>query len=126
MRDPRRFSVRSRVASFGYALRGLWLLVSQEPNARIHSAAALGVLCVGAALRLGVVEWALIAVAITIVLMAEAMNAAVERLGDAVSQEPHPLVGAAKDLAAGSVLLSALGAAAIGALVFIPRLLALF
>ena len=51
---------------------------------------------------------------------------AIEALGAAVSPESHPLVGRAKDVAAGAVLLAAIGAAVAGLLVFVPRLLARF
>jgi diacylglycerol kinase (ATP) len=53
------------------------------------------------------------------------MNTALEVLADAVAPDPHPLVGRAKDAAAGAVLVAALGAAAIGLLVLGPRLWAL-
>jgi diacylglycerol kinase (ATP) len=43
-------------------------------------------------------------------------------LCDVVQPEFHPAVRAAKDVAAGAVLVSAIGAAAIGALVFLPHL----
>jgi len=57
---------------------------------------------------------------------AEALNTALERLSNAVTREPNPLVGQAKDAAAGAVLIAAVGAAAIGALVMGPHLLSLF
>ena len=53
---------------------------------------------------------------------AEALNTALEFLADAAKPEYHPLVKKAKDVAAGAVLIAALGAAVIGALVFIPAL----
>ena len=57
---------------------------------------------------------------------AEAANTALEFLADAVSPERHPLVGKAKDVAAGAVLIAAIGAAAIGILVIGPHVLRLF
>jgi hypothetical protein len=47
-----------------------------------------------------------------------AQDTALEHLCDAVSPEPHPAIGAAKDVAAGAVLLGAVGAAIIGAITF--------
>jgi diacylglycerol kinase len=58
-----------------------------------------------------------------LVWSAEAFNTALEFLADAVSQEPHPLIGQAKDIAAGAVLMAALAAAIVGILLFRPYLL---
>jgi diacylglycerol kinase len=60
--------------------------------------------------------------AVTLVLGAEAFNTALESLADAAVPEQHPLVGAAKDLAAGAVLVTAMGAAVVGLLVLGPHL----
>ena len=68
-------------------------------------------------------EWAVLVLAIGLVWLAEGVNTALEALGDAVSADPNPLVGRAKDVAAGAVLLASIGAAAAGLLIFVPRLL---
>ncbi len=59
------------------------------------------------------------------VWMAEALNTAFELLADVASPEFHPVVAQAKDVAAGAVLLSAIGSVAIGILVFGPYFLRL-
>ena len=107
--------------SFPHAFRGLWRLF-QEPNARIHALAGILALWFGYFLHLRPLEWAAIVFAIVLVLGAEAFNTALESLADAAVPDQHPLVGAAKDLAAAGVLLAALGAVAIGILVLGPHL----
>ncbi len=107
------------------AARGLTWLVRTTPNARIHLAATLVAIGLGLWLRLGIAEWLWIAVAVGIVWIAEAFNTALETLANRISSEREPAIGHAKDLAAGAVLAAALAAAAIGVLVFIPRLIAL-
>jgi diacylglycerol kinase len=67
-------------------------------------------------------EWCALVSAIALVWAAEALNTAVELLTDLVQPERHPLAGRAKDAAAAGVLLASIGAAVIGALVFLPRL----
>jgi len=59
----------------------------------------------------------------TAVWSAEAVNTALEFLVDALSPGDHPLAGQAKDLAAGAVLIAAVGAAVIGVLVLGPYLI---
>ncbi|HEX5100659.1 MAG TPA: diacylglycerol kinase family protein [Polyangiaceae bacterium] len=116
--------VTMRLRSFGHALRGL-VRLTRETNARIHALATVVVLWAGYFLQLAALEWALIAFAIGLVLSAEALNTAVESLADAAVPEPHPLVGAAKDLGAAAVLIAALAAVAIAALVLGPHLVTL-
>lgn len=83
-------------------------------------------MAVGLGLLLGLPrgDWCWLVVAIAMVFAAECMNTALESLANAVAPDPHPLVGRAKDAAAGAVLCAALGAAGIGALVLGPPLLA--
>ena len=113
--------VTGRVRSFGFAFRGLRVLL-REPNARIHALATVAVVALGYALRLNASEWCLIALSVFSVLAAEAFNTALEHLANAVSREEHPLIGAAKDVSACAVLLTAFGASVVGALVFAPKL----
>jgi diacylglycerol kinase len=115
--------LRERAASLGFALRGV-AAFAREPNARIQLAAALVVAALAAWLRVPRAEAALLALAIGLVLAAEALNSALEALADRVAPDHHELVARAKDVAAGAVLLAALTAAVAGLLVLGPRLLA--
>ncbi len=117
--------IRERFKSFRYAFQGLTDLLRSQPNARIHLAAAAAVLSAGLALGLKPVEWMVLILTIAVVFAAEAFNTALEYLTDLASPEHHPLAGKAKDAAAAGVLLTALGAALVGGLLFLPKLLAL-
>lgn len=125
MTGPRELSLRRLAQSLGVAVRGVALLLVRDPNSRIHAAATILVIAAGVFLEVSRIEWCLLVFAIVSVWTAEALNTAVELLGDAVSSEHHPLVGQAKDVAAGAVLMAALGAALVGLLVFGPPLLRL-
>lgn len=114
---------RARQRSFQYAFQGLRRLY-RETNARIHAVATVLVIAFGGWLGLTLLDWVLLALAASIVWVAEAMNTALEVLSDAAVPEHHPLIGAAKDVAAGAVLLAALGATVVGLLVFVPHLMA--
>lgn len=102
------------------------MLVATQHNARLHFAATLAVVALGAACGLSRMEWAAVLLAIGIVWVSETTNTAIERLGDAVTTEPHPAIRDAKDLAAGAVLAASATAGAIGVLVFAPYLGAWF
>ncbi len=124
--SPVRHSGRavSRLASFGHALRGLTVLLRQ-PNARIHVGVALVVVALAWALQVSVLEWCALALAMALVLGAEALNTAIELVVDMVQPEWHAMARDAKDVAAAGVLLCSLGAAIVGLCVFGPRLWAL-
>jgi diacylglycerol kinase (ATP) len=113
----------ARLQSFVYAARGLASMLRDEPNAMIHLAATIAVIGLAAALGIPLEGWRWLIVSFALVWCAEAANTALERLADATSPDPHPLVGAAKDIAAGGVLIAATAAAAIGLLVLGPPLL---
>lgn len=95
------------------------MVVSQH-NAWVHAAATLIVVGVGLVLGVTRVEWAMLILAMVSVWTAEALNTALEFLCDVASPDFHPLVEKAKDVAAGAVLICALGAAVVGLLVFCP------
>ena len=121
-----RFSVSARIRSFRHALRGIWITLATQHNAWIHAVATTAAVAAGIALRISREEWLAVVLAIMAVWTAEALNTAFEALCNVASPEFHPLVERAKDVAAGAVLISAIGAVVIGLLVFGPRLLGLW
>lgn len=123
--NPGPFSWRKRALGFVYAWRGIKALVLTEHNARIHVVAALCALLAGWVLEISAGEWIAVVICIGTVLMAEGFNSAIEAVCDMVSPGQHPLIGRAKDIAAGAVLLMAVAAVLVGAIIFIPKLIAL-
>lgn len=100
------------------------MLLSQH-NALLHAAATVVVVGLGFFTSVSRLEWAMLVLAIVAVWSAEALNTALEFLCDVASPEFHPLVEKSKDVAAGAVLLCALGSVVVGVLVFGPRLASL-
>lgn len=101
-------------------------MVSSQQNAWIHAVATVVVTTAGVAVGLSWSEWCWIVLAIMSVWTAEALNTAFEFLTDVASPNFHPVAGKAKDVAAGAVLITAVGAIIIGALVFGPRVVVWF
>ena len=110
-----------RVNAFGHAGRGIVVLLG-APHGRIHAAATFAVSLLGLGLGISATDWALLLICFALVLGAEAINTAVERVVDIVSPQWHPLARDAKDLAAGGVLITAIVAAVVGVIVFLPYL----
>jgi len=123
--EDRRFSVRGRVRSFGYALSGIRVALRTQHNTWIHSVATIAVCLLGWWTEVSALEWCALVFAIAIVWVAELLNTAFEFLCDAVSPEPHLLVEKAKDVSAGAVLVGAILAVVIAAIIFGPRLASL-
>ena len=103
------------------AFNGLGLVFRSQDSARIQAIAALAVVVLGVALRVSAPEWCALVLAIALVLTAEALNTSIESTIDLVSPEFHELAGRAKDVAAGAVLIAALGSVVVGLLVFVPH-----
>ncbi len=118
-----RFSVAARARSFRHAFIGLRVLLIEEHNARIHLLVTAAVVAAGVWFDVAVWQWCVLVLSIGAVFCAEALNAGLEALADAVSPDHHPLVGKAKDVAAAGVLIMAVAAAVVGVLIFLPLLL---
>ncbi len=120
-----KFSIRKRAKSFGYAFEGIRTLLRDEHNSRIHLAAMIVAIALGFLLDISATEWCIVALCCGGVLMAEAMNSAVEAIADLVSPEFHPLVKKAKDVGAAGVLMMAMAAAAAGIIIYGGKILSL-
>jgi diacylglycerol kinase len=108
------------VATFRYALRGVGFMFGAL-NVWVLTAATLLTIGAGAYFSISRLEWCAVILAAALVWTAEGLNTALERLTDLVSPQYHPLAGQAKDIAAGAVLLAAIGAFCVGVVVFLPR-----
>lgn len=110
-------------ASFKFAWKGISLLLRNEQNAWIHLLATLIVITFGFYFHISSYEWLACIICIAMVFSAEGFNTAIEKLVDLVSPEQQPLAGKVKDLAAGAVLIAAIGAAVTGFIIFVPHFL---
>lgn len=104
--------------SLSYAAQGLREALASQRHLRFHVGAALVVVAAGIGLEVTPGDWALLVLAIGLVLVTELINTAVETLVDLVEPRQHPVAGKAKDIAAGAVLVAAATAVVIGFIVF--------
>jgi len=105
------------------AFKGLRYALLAERNLRFEVLAALASIALGLVLSIGLTQWALVALAIGLVLLSEVFNSAIEQLADVVNPSYDQRIGMVKDLSAGAVLLASMTALGIGGLVFIPEIL---
>jgi diacylglycerol kinase (ATP) len=119
----RPFQFRGRIGSFRRAFLGLWTMLRSQRNAWIRACATFLATAIALYFGLSRAEWWWSVLAIMAVWTAEALKTAFKILADVSSPDFHPLVRKSRDLAAGAVLISALGSALIGVIVLGPRVL---
>ena len=120
MSDP--FSLKERLRSFRFAFTGLYTLLRDQHNARLHLLATVAVVVLATVLEVSRTHWMVLLLTIALVWLAEALNSSLEYLCDAAIPEHNELIGKAKDVAAAGVLICSAFAIAVAGLVFLPYL----
>ncbi|MBC8062171.1 MAG: diacylglycerol kinase [Clostridiaceae bacterium] len=110
--------IRKLLDSFNYAIEGLVYSVRTQRNMRIHMAATMIILLACFGFNISKVEILIVTITITMVVLAEMVNTAIECALDATTNYYHPLVKIAKNVSAGAVLITALNAVVVGYVVF--------
>lgn len=121
MRQARRI-----LRSFGFAGEGIVYLLRTQANFWVHCLAAVVVIALAALLGVGGMSAGVLALAIGLVLVCEALNTALEAVVDLAAPQYHPLAKTAKDAAAAAVLIAAVVAALVGLFILGPPLLERF
>tara|TARA_R110002072_G_scaffold172042_1_gene325815 strand:+ start:12017 stop:12394 length:378 start_codon:yes stop_codon:yes gene_type:complete len=121
-----KFSFSKRVTSFSFAFKGLRVLFKEEHNSWMHLFLTGVVLILAISFKISTIEWALLVFATGFVFVSEILNSAIENLCNFMSPEKNEQIGRVKDLAAGAVLFSALTSFAVGVIIFLPKIIALF
>ena len=115
-----------KMKRFIYAFKGILTTFKTQLNFRLHLLAVLSVTIAGFLFKLNPAEWALILLAIGLVLALELVDTAIESLVDIISPDYNEKAGRIKDIAAGAVLIAAIISVFIGLIVFLPKIIALF
>ena len=120
--NNKRFSFIRRIKSANFALRGIIIFLKTTHNAWLHLFFGVLAVYMGFLLRISTVEWALVVLAIGLVLLSEAFNTAIEIDIDLTSPEYHPYARDTKDVAAGAVLLASIISVIVGLVIFLPKI----
>jgi diacylglycerol kinase len=110
--------------SFRCAFRGIFQAFKTERNIKLHILAMVIVLMLAGYLKCDKLDYIILTITITIVIITELLNTAIEYTVDLVCGKKYNQLGKyAKDIAAGATLLAAIGAVIIGCILFIPKIL---
>ena len=126
MKNPNDGFFRGRLRSMKFALKGMWLLVTTEDSIKAQMSVAVLATIFGFYFNISSSEWMFQSLAIGLVLVAEALNTAVEKVADFVHPDYHKKIGFIKDIAAGAPAFAALISLVIACIIYIPKFAELF
>lgn len=121
-----KWSTNSFWESFKCAVNGIKYVLSSQRNIVIQSIFAIIAIALGCSFRISPIEWVILSFTIALVLFAEFVNTAIETIVDLVTEEYHEKAKIAKDVAAGSVVITALNSIVVGLIIFLGRMINLF
>jgi diacylglycerol kinase (ATP) len=110
---------KNALDSFRYAMDGILQGFRSQRHLRFHFCIAVLALLAGVVYGLNRAELLVLLFAISLVIICELFNTAIEAVVDIVTTTYHPLAKYAKDVAAGAVLIAALNACVVGVLLFL-------
>lgn len=110
------------IDSFNYAVNGIIATIKMERNMKLHYTIALIVLILSLMLNFTKMEFLILIFAITLVLVSELFNTAIEKTVDMITLEYHPYARVIKDISAGAVLVASINSVIVGYLLFFDRL----
>lgn len=117
--------IRRHHISFKNALEGLLWAFSTQPNFKIHFALSVISVILGVILEISTIEMTILLLTIFFGLAVEMVNTAIESMTDLITSEYRESAKIAKDVAAGMMLLTAIGATVIASLIFLPKIISL-
>jgi len=126
MKNPNDSFLRGRLRSFKFALRGVWLLITTEDSIKAQLCIALIATVMGFYFKISNIEWMFQFLIIGLVLVAEALNTAIEKVADFVHPDYHEKIGFIKDIAAGAPSFAAFTSLIIAGFIYIPKIALLF
>jgi len=117
------FKIKRLFKSFKYAVKGLFLVMRDEQNFRVHIVFALIALGFSWFYQITQMEWIVVVLLISLVMLMEVINSAIERVTDVLKPRINDFVMEIKDIMAAAVMLASFVAIIIGLIIFIPYLL---
>lgn len=114
---------KSIIKSFKYAIEGIYTGIKEEKNMKIHIFIMILVIIFGIVMKISKIEWIICIIQFGFVISLELVNTAIESTVDLITLEKNPQAKIAKDVAAGSVLVTAITSTIIGLIIFIPKII---
>jgi diacylglycerol kinase (ATP) len=126
MKNPKDGFLRGRIRSLKFALKGMWILITTEDSIKAQLFFALIATILGFYFEISATEWAIQVIVIGLVLVAEAVNTAIEEVADFIHPEFHKKIGLIKDIAAGAPSFAAFISLIVAGIIYVPKIMLLF
>ena len=109
--------------SFTYPIKGLKYAYRNEQNIAVDVGIALLVIVFSFIFRVSLIEAAILALTIGLVIACELINTAIEATVDLVTEDYHPLAKVVKDTSAAAVFVFAIVSVIVGLIIFLPKVI---
>jgi len=113
--------ILNRIKAVKYAAKGFWILITSEKSIIAQVIISLIMTIFGFVMQISATEWMFQFFAIGLVLVAESLNTAIEKMADFIHPEYHKKIGFIKDISAGAAFFAAIFAVIIGLIIYIPK-----
>ena len=113
--------ILERLKAVKYAAKGFWILITTENSIITQVIIAIIMTILGFLMHISVTEWLIQTLAIGLVLVAESLNTAIEKIADFVHPDYHKQIGHIKDISAGAAFFAAIFTVIIGLIIYIPK-----
>lgn len=111
----------NRIVAVKYAAKGFWILITSENSIIAQVIIGIIMTVIGFLMNISATEWLFQIFAIGLVLVAESLNTAIEKMADFIHPEYHKQIGRIKDISAGAAFFAAIFAVIIGLIIYIPK-----
>jgi diacylglycerol kinase (ATP) len=120
MRTVRDF-ILDRIKAVKFAAKGFWILITTEKSIITEVIIGIIITIIGFLMDISTTEWIFQTFAIGIVLVAESLNTAIEKIADFIHPDYHKKIQFIKDISAGAAFFAAIIALIIGLIIYIPK-----
>lgn len=118
-----RWKNTSFIASFDFAVTGIWTALKQERNMRKHFFSTFLAIFCGLIFQISKTDWLFLLLSCFLVITAELFNSSIENVVDlAADYQFHMRAKLSKDMAAGAVLVISCFALVVGCFIFLPKI----
>ena len=119
--DIKKKGIRRTLRTFKYSMQGLSYAYKNEQSMWIHAAGTIFTVILGIIFHLTLTEWAIVFIALGVILASELINTAIEAAVDLCTLEIHPLAKIAKDCGSAATFVLTLVSIVICLFVFVPH-----
>jgi len=114
--------IKGRLQGMLYAFKGIKILVTTEDSIKAQLCIGLFAVILGFIYNISLTEWMLQITVSGLVLVAEALNTAIEKVADFIHPNHHKEIGTIKDVAAGAAAFAAIISLIVGSIIYIPKI----